>query len=181
MKREGQEVSERMTSYLSRLKESVDKAQDFIEKYGLKNPREIKEAAIRFVLTDSRVHSLCLAFNTFEDVENHLKLSGSRLSGLEKQKLAAFEQGCGSLYCRHACGICESRCPEGVAVNTILRYNHYFEAHGSEKYAMERYAGLETARADRCSGCVGHCEAACPYGIPVKALLNMAHGQLTLA
>jgi ferredoxin len=61
-----------------------------------------------------------------------------------------------------------------------MRYNHYFEAQGSEKFAMEKYAALDTAKADACRTCEGLCERACPYGVPVRVLLNLAHTQLTL-
>ena len=61
-----------------------------------------------------------------------------------------------------------------------MRFNHYFEAQGSEKYAMGEYAALETARADACRTCQGFCERSCPYGVPVRTLLCLAHSQLTL-
>ena len=94
--------------------------------------------------------------------------------------LAAYKEECGELYCRHACGICESSCPHHVPVNTIMRYNHYFEAQGSEKFAMEKYAQLETSKADHCRNCAGWCQTSCPYGVPIQGLLNIAHAQLTL-
>ena len=81
--------------------------------------------------------------------------------------LAAYKEECGELYCRHACGICESSCPHHVPVNTIMRYNHYFEAQGSEKFAMEKYAQLETSKADHCRNCAGWCQTSCPYGVPI--------------
>jgi len=46
----------------------------------------------------------------------NIRLSGTRLSNLEKKKLAAFREGCGPLYCRHACGICEPKCPPPLQV-----------------------------------------------------------------
>lgn len=62
-----------------------------------------------------------------------------------------------------------------------MRYNHYFEAHGAEKFAMEKYARLETAKADLCGHCEGWCERSCPHGVPIQGLLNLAHTRLTLA
>jgi predicted aldo/keto reductase-like oxidoreductase len=38
----------------------------------------------------------------------------------------------------------------------------------------------ETARADGCRTCPGFCERVCPYGVPVRTLLSMAHSRLTL-
>jgi predicted aldo/keto reductase-like oxidoreductase len=184
MKKEGKEISPRRKAYFERMKETAEKAEFFIKKHNLQNPGEIHEAAIRFVLSNPNVHVLNLAFKSFEDVENMLKLSGSRLDTRDKQTLAAFTEGCGDFYCRHACGICESSCPHHVPINTIMRYNHYFEAHGSEKYAMEKYARLSQeslVKAAPCQTCKGECEQACPYRVPIQGLLVMAHQQLTLA
>ena len=180
MKKDGQPIDERLQKSMEQMEETAKQAEAFIQKNGLKTPAEIKAAALKFVLADPRVHTLNLAFNTFEDVRNFLPLSGSGMNRAEKGLLASFERDCGSLYCRHACGVCEPACPSGVPVNTIMRYNHYFEAQGSEKYAMREYAALETAKADACRTCAGFCEAACPYGVPVRTLLCLAHGQLTL-
>ncbi len=181
LKKDGQPIDERLQKSLEQMETMAKRAEDFAQKNGLKSPAEIKTAALKFVLADPRVHTLNLAFNTFEDVQNFLALSGRELGGTEGALLASYTKACGSLYCRHACGLCESECPSGVPVNTILRYNHYFEAQGSEKYAMAKYAALETVRADACRICGGFCERACPYGVPVRTLLCLAHSQLVLA
>jgi predicted aldo/keto reductase-like oxidoreductase len=184
LKKEGMEISPRRKAYFKRVKETAEKAEFFTKKHNLQNPGEIRETAIRFVLSNPDVHVLNLAFNSFEDVENLLKLSGSRLDTKGKQTLAAFTEGCSDFYCRHACGICESSCPHHVPINTIMRYNHYFEAHGSEKYAMEKYARLSQEslqNAAPCQTCKGQCEQACPYRVPIQGLLVMAHQQLILA
>jgi ferredoxin len=113
-------------------------------------------------------------------LENFISLSGTRLEDMEKKKLAAYKEGCGPLYCRHACGICESVCPNRVPVNTIMRYNHYFEAQGKEKYAMKCYAKMSAPKADLCAQCQGYCESACPYGVSIQGLLTLAHRTLSL-
>ena len=110
-----------------------------------------------------------------------MKLSGSNLSVYDKKKLAAYKEGCGQLYCRHACGECESVCPRGVPINTIMRYHHYYAAQSKEKYALRSYAGLVSPRADQCKNCEGFCEKNCSYGVPIQGMLIMAHHDLTLA
>jgi predicted aldo/keto reductase-like oxidoreductase len=156
-------------------------ADHFVEKYDLKNPDEIKDAAVRFVLSNPNVSTVCCSMRSFDDLERFVRLSGTRLSDSEKKKLAAFREGCGPLYCRHACGVCEPKCPHGVPVNTIMRYNHYFEAQGREKYAMAQYAAIPGAKADLCSNCSGFCETACPYNVPIQGKLILAHHQLSLS
>lgn len=180
MKAEGKEVDDRTKNYFARLQEAMDKSAGFLKKHKLENPADIRNAAVKFVLNHPGIHSLCLAFRSFDDIDAYLSLSGSRLTPGDKKAMTLFHEGCGQLYCRHACGICESGCPHNVPVNTIMRYNHYFEANESEKYAMEKYAALSSAKADKCLACPGFCESSCPHGVPVKGLLSLAHDQLTL-
>jgi len=181
MKKEGKTPNERTVNYMKRMEETLVKAEGFINNHNLKNPREIKDAALKFVLSNPNVNVLALAFDNFDDIHNYLKLSGSSLSKGDKKVLTAYDNNCSSLYCRHACGICESNCPHDVPVNTIMRYHHYFDAHRSEKHAMEKYAALTSAKGDQCENCEGFCESACPYGVPIQGLLHLAHSQLTLA
>ena len=180
MKAEGQEIDERMQKSMEQMEETAKQAESFIREHGLTTAAEVREAALKFVLADPRVHTLTLAFNTFDDVQNYVSLSGSGLAAEERGLLAAYEKECGSLYCRHACGLCEPVCPHGVPVNAIMRYNHYFEAQGYERFAMEKYAHLDAPHADLCRTCPGPCEQACPHGVPIRPLLVMAHRQLTL-
>jgi hypothetical protein len=54
----------------------------------------------------------------------------------------------------------------------------YADSYGWEKEAMRLYARLEPGRrAAQCAGCAAPCEAACDFGLPVRALLSRAdHG-----
>ena len=181
MKKEGKEVDERYLSMIARLEAKEKRAREFIEKYKLDNAKKLRDASIRFVLSNPDMHTVCCAFRSFDDLDVFIPLSGTRLTGLERKQLAAYKEGCGTLYCRHACGLCEPACPHHVPVNAIMRYNHYFEAQGKEKFAMKNYAGLPGPKADLCAHCSGFCENACPYDIPVQGLLSAAHRTLSLA
>jgi predicted aldo/keto reductase-like oxidoreductase len=152
-----------------------------MKKQNLTNTAEIRSAAYRFVLANPNVNTVCCTIGNYDDLESYVSLSGTKLNPTEASRLDAYGETLGQLYCRHACGQCESKCPHGVPVNTIMRYQHYFCSQGREKYAMAKYSGLTTNKADKCSGCGGHCQAACPYGVPVQGLLVLAHQTLTLA
>jgi hypothetical protein len=170
----------RMQDYLKSAQETAEKGDWFIKKYGLTDPAEIRIASTRFGLSHPAVTNVLARTRTFEDIEQFLKASGTTLSNMEAKKLAAFAAGPGKLYCRHACGVCESTCPHKVPVNTIMRYNHYFEAQGLEKYAMEKYAALPAAKANLCETCSGACQDNCPFGVPIHGLLTLAHENLSL-
>jgi predicted aldo/keto reductase-like oxidoreductase len=181
MEKEGKEVDPLYREGLNRYKDKVDRAEEFIKKYDLQNPEEIKEAALRFALSNPDIHTVCCSAKTYAEAEQFLRQSGSRLSEKDAATLARYREACGELYCRHACGLCEPECPRGVPVNTIMRYHHYFAVQGREKEAMLKYARIPGARADGCGNCSGHCEKACPYGVPIQGMLLLAHDQLTLA
>jgi len=165
---------------LKRYKEKFDAAQEFIQVHDLKNPEEIRDAAIRFALSHPDVHTVCCQAQTYTNLNAYVRLSGTRLTIADSTKLDAYGEGCGALYCRHACGICEASCPNGVPVNTILRYQHYFAAQSREKEAMGYYADIPGARADSCRDCAAPCEAACPYGVPIQGMLLVAHETLSM-
>ncbi|MFO7865804.1 MAG: aldo/keto reductase [Candidatus Aminicenantes bacterium] len=179
MEEKGQEVHPLYKSGIKRYKDKLDKAETFIKKYHLQNPEEIKAAAVRFVLDNPDVSTVSCLARTFDELDGFLRLSGSRLSEWEKTKLAAYAEGCGELYCRHACGECETECPQGVPVNTILRYHHYL-AQGREQDAIRKYAAIPGVNAEACRECPGHCERACPYGVAAQGLLLLAHEQLAV-
>jgi ferredoxin len=107
-------------------------------------------------------------------------LSGARFDFKAEKTLAAYTALYGDLYCRHACGKCESNCPHAVPVNKIMRYNFYFHAQGREKTAMVNYAALPKKKANKCLNCSGYCEKSCPYGVPIQGLLVLADQTLTL-
>ncbi len=180
LEKDKKEINPLYADGVKRYHEKFEAAQEFIRTHGLNSPEEIRDAAVRFVLSDPRVHTACLQTQTYDALEAILRLSGTRLSSAEGGRLDAYGEGCGSLYCRHACGVCEPSCPHGVPINTIMRYNQYFAAQRREKEAMRFYAAIPGARADVCADCDAPCEAACPYGVPVQGMLLLAHDTLSM-
>jgi predicted aldo/keto reductase-like oxidoreductase len=156
------------------------RADAVLETDPLLDEKAKREAAIGFVLNEAGAHSVLISFRNFTDLENYIPLSGSRLTAANRLLIKSLQETCGHLYCRHACGICESKCPVQVPVNTIMRYNHYFMAQGMEKFAMEKYNNLPGGKPHNCMDCEGFCESACPYGVPIRSLLPLAHHNLSL-
>jgi predicted aldo/keto reductase-like oxidoreductase len=180
MEEEGKEIHPLYADGFKSYKEKYEKAEAFIKTHDLQNPEEIKEAAVRFALDNPNVSSVCCLPKTFDDLDRFLRLSGSRFNQKDMDLLAAYKKGCGELYCRHACGICEPECPKGVPVNTIMRYNQYF-VQGREKETMGLYARIPGKKADACQDCRGYCERACPFNVPVQGMLLAADRLLSLA
>jgi predicted aldo/keto reductase-like oxidoreductase len=177
----GREVPDQLKNILPRLKERADAAEAFKKEHDLTDFDQVRDAAVRFVLSNPNVNTACLTIKNFKDLEFYTALSGARFGSVEERALEIYRQSMGQFYCRHACGVCESQCPHQVPVNTIMRYDLYFKGQGREKTAMQNYASLPTSKADKCRNCDGHCERACPFGVPVQGLLALAHDTLTLA
>ena len=180
LKKEGKKVNELYVDGLQRYQEKARRAEAFINKYQLSNPDEIRNAAVRFVLSNPHVHTVCCSMRNFDELEKYVNLSGKPLTPADAKLLGAYASHCGELYCRHACGRCEPSCPNGVPVNTIMRYDHYFITQGREKEAMFYYAIITGNKADECYSCAGYCESACPYHVPIQAMLTLAHQHLSL-
>jgi predicted aldo/keto reductase-like oxidoreductase len=177
----GRAIPERLIKLGEEYKAWLEKADAFKQKYSLQNEAEVRDAAIKFVLNHPGVHSACCAFNSYEELATFVKLSGKKLTSTDSAMLNDYRLTLGKLYCRHACSSCEASCPHHVPVNTIMRYNHYFEAQGKEKYAMQKYDKMQRVKADRCLDCsTGSCKEACPHQIPIQSLLIAAHRNLVL-
>ena len=176
----GREIPETITKMMKDYEKWVAQAEEFKNKHGLQSNEQVRDTAIKFVLSHPEVHSACPSINNFEDLDMFVSLSGQKLQSEEISMLSDYEKMMGNYYCRHACGICEASCPHNVPVNTIMRYNHYFEAHKREKHALLKYEKLNDSKPDLCGSCSGPCVSACPYNVPIQSLLLMAHQNLTL-
>jgi aryl-alcohol dehydrogenase-like predicted oxidoreductase len=106
-KSRGREMNKQDRENVARMEKKLENAQEFIKRHNLKSEKEIRDAAIRFVLSNPNVSTVCVTVLNFEEMRDYLKLSGSRLGPQDKALLSAYSKECGSLYCRHACGLCE--------------------------------------------------------------------------
>jgi len=180
LEKQAKEVDPLYREGLARYQKLAERMEAFIQKYRLAGPDDIREASVRFVLDNPAVNTVCCSARTYDEAERFVRLSGTKFSDWDRAQLKAYRQSCGRLTCRQACGLCEPSCPQGVPVNTIMRYHHYFDSQGREKEAMSLYAAIPGARADRCASCPGHCETACPHGVAIQGMLLVAHQTLSL-
>jgi len=178
-KSQGKEVPDEIKDLFKLAAERAVSTEAFLKKYHLSSPEQTREAALKFCLAHEDVHCVCPSMTTFEDVDHFIALSGHKMKSGDETMLADYRELSGDLYCRHACGICESACPQGIPVNTIMRYDYYFKAKRQEKMAMGEYAILGSHNAAPCFDCAGACVKACPYGVLIQAKLILAHETLS--
>jgi len=76
------------------------------------------------------------------------------------------------------CGLC-SPCPEGVAIQDILRTHQYYAQDLAwPQEARHQYAAIPPyASPEVCVGC-GQCETLCPQALPIRVLIAQAHAEL---
>jgi predicted aldo/keto reductase-like oxidoreductase len=173
-------VSEKLKYRYDVTMQKQKEGEEYLEKSGLSDPSLRRKAAIGFVLNNPAVSSVLISFSSFDEIEPYISLSGTRLNKETTENMEILREKLNHLYCRHACGVCESQCPHMVPVNTIMRYHHYFLGQGREKYAMQKYNEIPQIKLEYCTNCDGHCEAACPYEVSIKSLLQAARTDLEM-
>jgi uncharacterized protein len=179
-KKEGKPVSDREQIFYDKRKQEREEAIPFVQKYQLTSAASKRDASIRFILDNPDAHSILISFKSFEEIADYVQLSGTHLTADDHSTLNSLRETYSSLYCRHACGLCENRCPHRVPVNAIMRYNYYFMGQAKEKFAIQKYKEIPGNKASECQDCEGFCEKACPYDVKIQALLSIAHNNLSL-
>jgi hypothetical protein len=131
------------------------------------------------VLGHSEVSGLVITIKSVSELDLYLTGSGKKLTTSDRKILDRYARHYTNTYCRTGCNECETSCPDGVAIASILRYQMYFKDYGMEKTALKSYARLE-GRAEKCITCeTVNCSGACPYSLDIYALLRDAHDSLS--
>jgi uncharacterized protein len=146
-----------------------------LQKKGL----ELGQARVRWALANPSITSVCAHFSNFSAVDNYLEAVTKQLSFQDQQLLDEYRSAFDNEFCRN-CGTCAQRCPHGVDVANVMRYQMYFKYYGFEKEAMTRYAELPQVKKPlSCGDCPAPCEQACPHGLATRRNLLEAAEMLT--
>ena len=137
------------------------------------------QAAFRWVLSGPHVDALVVTMTSAEQVDEYLGASGATgVSGSDLELLARYEARNGTTQCRYGCGTCLAACPEGVAIDEVLRTRMYADDYGDLRLAKREYAGI-ARNAQACVSCAHQaCTGACPFGIDIAGLTAPAHRRL---
>jgi aryl-alcohol dehydrogenase-like predicted oxidoreductase len=137
------------------------------------------QAAFKWVLSNPSVSGLVISIDRFEQIDEYLHASGRAVTEQDLALLEKYDRLIAGEYCRPGCGGCLSRCPHGVPIDDVLRYEMYAENYGREKQAMLLYSRIPPERrADRCLACDAPCSGACEFGIPIRERLERADRSL---
>ncbi len=170
----------RLQQRANELKEITQKTLPFAKKFNISGEEQLRLASIQWVLQNPDIHTACVSFSDFSQVDRTIPISGSEMSRLNHGFLDRFGSAANSFYCRHACRECISGCPQQVPVSTIMRYAYYFQNQQREKEAMEKYARLLGWHSPGCANCDAPCLEKCPYRLDIQTQLLQAHSMLTM-
>jgi predicted aldo/keto reductase-like oxidoreductase len=175
-----EEAVQMVADYVAELEQAAERSRPMLEEHGVTDKEELRVFAIRWVLANPDMHTVCLRLANFEALDRFVPLSGTQLDRAQAAALDSYRMVHSNHYCRLGCNDCAPSCPLGMPVSTIMRYSYYFTEHGLEKDAMIRYARLADRNASKCADCDAPCLEACPHGVNVLASLLGAHELLTL-
>jgi predicted aldo/keto reductase-like oxidoreductase len=136
------------------------------------------QSAFRWVLANPKVGCLVISISTPEQIDEYLVASGQVPDGADLARLDRYDAATSHLYCRPGCGACLGACPEGVAIDDVLRAEMYATRYGDAPSGRALYASLG-APAAACLDCAAPCAGSCPFGLDVPGSTRAAHGALS--
>lgn len=134
-------------------------------------------AAVKSVWMDGRIQVVVSEMTTRSDLRENVAASKEPLTAKEAALLEEHHRLTMNLYC-HGCGhLCETAA-KGVPVSTVLRYLRYYTAYGKRQQARALYQALPAEARNLAAADLAAAEAACPYGLPVAQLVQLADRRL---
>ncbi len=137
------------------------------------------QAAFRWVLASPRVDGVLVSMTDRAEIDEYLGGSGEPVVSREDlYLLGIYARLQTAKYCQHGCGVCESSCPESVAIAEVLRTRMYDVDYGDHLLARTDYAKLDKGAA-ACTRCVHQaCLGSCPLGVPIARFTRDAAERL---
>ena len=137
------------------------------------------QAAFRWVLQNPNVDGLIVSMNSKNAINEYVAASGSGVaSRSDLNLLLAYAQKNGRTHCAHGCNVCESSCPDEVAISEVLRTRMYAEDYGLVDRARAEYAALER-NASPCLTCRDlSCLGTCPGGLDIPNMTRFTATRL---
>jgi predicted aldo/keto reductase-like oxidoreductase len=137
-----------------------------------------EQAAIKTVFADERIHAVVSEMTNRDQLRDNMAATRDPLTAKQSRLLEEYRQQTAHLYC-HGCGhLCETAA-KGVPVATVLRYYRYYEVYGKRQQARELYQALPPAARDLAAADLAAAEAACPHGLPVTQLVQIADRRMS--
>ena len=131
-------------------------------------------AAMRFCLSHPAVTTTIVGLAYIKHIGENLRALDVPMTEKERERAIQNVAKLGEGFCRN-CGYCKP-CPQGIDINNIFRFYHYYESYDLKAYAQHHYRRLKI-KSDLCTKCHS-CMPRCPYDINIPQKLALAHKTL---
>ena len=149
-------------------------AQDRVDAFKEKGFNQ-HQATLKAVWADERIHAAVSHMTNQEQVKQNTQAARHPKMGLEERRLLEqYAAETSHLYCRGCALNCESCVPGPVRIADTLRYRMYHDNYSEPERARELFAQLPPAVRQVEGMDFSKAEAACPYGVPIGALMRDA-------
>jgi len=137
------------------------------------------QACLKAVWADDRIHCIVSAMKNLSQLKENAEAARRPSMGLlERQLLDEYAAETSHLYCRGCAHNCEGCVNAPLQIADTLRYRMYSENYGDRETARRLFSELP-ARARNIAGVdFSAAEAACPYNVPIGALMRDAAAKL---
>jgi len=153
--------------------------QDRVDPFEAKGLNKF-QATLKAVWADDRIHTVVSAMKNLKQLRENAQAARNPDMGLlERQLLDEYAAETNHLYCRGCGHNCEGCVNAPLQIADTLRYRMYSENYGDREEARLLFSQLP-ARARAIDGVdFSAAEAACPYNVPIGALMRDAAAKLT--
>lgn len=155
-------------------------AESFPEKIDALKEKGFKKevAAIKAVYQDQRMQVVVSEMTNRTELRENMSAVNDPLTKKEAMLLEEHRLKTANMYC-HGCGhLCETAA-KGVPVATVLRYLRYYTSYGKRQEARALYQALPAEARDLATADLAAAEKACPFGLPVAQLVQIADQRLS--
>ena len=94
----------------------------------------------------------------------------AEMSASEKAEMARIKEELGTRFCRR-CNYCQP-CPQEIPISVVLTFESFVKRMPVERLLSGGFARMMGA-AETCLQC-GECETRCPYGLPIREMIDEA-------
>jgi len=131
------------------------------------------QAALKWVLQDTHVHSTIPSMVDLAQVKEDTEVMRMKLSRVDRQILERYGRAIQPYYC-YRCGGCDGQCPRCIDIPTVNRCLMYAEGYGDMGLARSTYEELPKAFSAAACGDCSECVVRCVHGLDVAERMHKA-------
>ncbi len=140
-----------------------------------------EQAAIKLVLEDKRISSVCVGMLTIPILNANVAaaLDKTKLTQADRKVFKEYAKATCSGYCAGCAEICDAALPDLPYTSDIMRYLMYYNSYGERDRARELFAQIPAnVRNKLLSTDYSAAEAHCPQHLPIYEMVTEAVSKL---